>query len=367
MGKKKLLMLLGSVCLALLLTVPAVVGCAAPAPAPPAPAPAVEVYEWKYQHDWSAGENWLFESFGEQCEALSDGRIKVDMFPGGGLVAWGEQLEALRMGTLDLYFCEPSLWKPLIPVTEMEMMATQLAAGAYAMKVLYDDRSDYEGLPFGFGLIEVVREAYLEQQGVYYILPSFNDVGNLFLKESISKYEDLKGRKVYVFPHIARVLAPRTGMVVVDLPPEELYTSLAAGIIDGVGYGAAACGWDMGWHEVTNYMVAWPYNYNPVQNAFLMTPEKWYALPDDIKAIVEAAFIQNIEYMKTAYYYRETYKKKVMEEDYGIEMIHLPQEEGDKYYRWVMEEVDEIMQEDEYCREAGELLKEWAKFYELID
>jgi len=323
-----------------------------------------EVFEWKYQHDWGAGENWLFESFGQEMEAMSNGRIKVDMFPGGGLIAWGEQMEALRMGTLDVYFME-HIWKSLIPVTMIEMAATQLGPGAYPMKVLYDNRKDYEGLPFGFGLLDVVREAYLEQQGVYYILPSFNDVGNFFLKFPISKLEDLKGKKVYMYSHMAGVLAPRTGVVVVDLPPEELYTSLAAGIIDGVGFGAAACGWDMGWHEVTEYFLESPSNYDPVQNALLMAPEKWYALPDDLKAIVENAFTQNIEYMKTAYYYRETYKKQVMEEDYGIQMINLPQEEVDKYHRWVMEEVDEIMEEDEYCREAGEMLKEWVKFYEL--
>jgi TRAP-type mannitol/chloroaromatic compound transport system substrate-binding protein len=112
-------------------------------------------------------------------------------------------------------------------------------------------------------------------------------------------------------------------------------------------------------------MIEWPCNYNPVQNSLLMAPDKWHALPDDIKAIVKNAFTQNIEYMKTAYYYRETYKKKVMEEEYGIEMINLPQEEGDKYHRWVMEELDEVMGEDEYCREAGELVKEWVQFYDL--
>jgi TRAP-type C4-dicarboxylate transport system substrate-binding protein len=299
-------------------------------------------------------------------EAMSNGRIKVDMYPGGGLVAWGEQMEALRMGTLDLYFME-HMWKSLIPVTMIEMYATQLGPEAYAMKVLYDNRKDYEGLPFGFGLLDVVRAAYLEQQDVYYILPSFNDVGNFFLRFPISKWEDLKGHKVYMYSHMADVLAPRTGVTVVDRPPEELYTSLAAGIIEGVGFGAAACGWDMGWHEVTSYMIEWPCNYNPVQNALLMAPDKWHALPDDIKAIVKNAFTQNIEYMKTAYYYRETYKKKVMEEDYGIEMINLPQEEGDKYYGWVMEELEEVMGLDEYCREAGEIVKEWVQFYDLAE
>ena len=114
--------------------------CAAPSPSPspttsPSPPPAEETYHWKYQHDWGAGENWLFESFGQEMEAMSNGRIKVDMYPGGGLVAWGEQMEALRMGTLDLYFME-HMWKSLIPVTMIEMYATQLGPEAYAMKVL---------------------------------------------------------------------------------------------------------------------------------------------------------------------------------------------------------------------------------------
>lgn len=97
-----------------------------------------------------------------------------------------------------------------------------------------------------------------------------------------------------------------------------------------------------------------------------MAPEKWNALPDDIKAIVEAAIIQNSEYMKTAYYYREEYKKKVMEDEYGIEMIYMPLEEGAKYNRWVMEELELIMQEDDYSREAGEIVKEWVKFYDIV-
>lgn len=307
----------------------------------------------------------MFESFYKQLEEMSGGRIVIDMYPSEGLVPFGEEFAALRSGVLDILHTEPWAWGGILPVADVEVMVSLFSPGPLESRVLFEERTDYENLPFGFGLLKVLREEYLEKEDAYYIRPIFGDVSGMFLKEPITKWGDLKGRKVWVVPLCAKVLEP-TGMVTANIPPEEIYTSLATGIIEGVSWGGTSCGWDMGWHEVTSYFVK-PNIQNICNCSYLMSPEAWQALPDDIQAIVEAAIIYNGNFIKNAYTYRELDREKRMVEEHGLTVIQLPPEEIQKYRQWSLRVLEELIQVDEASREAGEIIKDWLEFFSLLD
>ena len=152
-------------------------------------------------------------------------------------------------------------------------------------------------------------------------------------------------------------------MVSVVIPPEELYTSLASGIIDGVEWGGCACGWDMGWHEVAKY-VTFPHVLPVVTASYTMMPDTWESLPDDLKHIVETAVVLNSVDMRTAYRYREQEKLAIMEKDFGVTKITMSEEEQAFYRGLVLQTLDEYMEVDALSREAGEIVKAWLEHFE---
>jgi len=385
MTTKKALMLLGSVCLILMLVVPMMAACAGPAaptpspsptptpspsptptPSPtPGPTPGTEVIKWKFQHGWGAVDNWVFEPFGQRLEELTGGRMVVDgLFCYGGLVPAEESLEALRAGTLNLAHYWGDMWGDEIPAARVEYMISALAEQVQRAWVLYDDRVDYEGLPFGFGVEQLLRDEYAKH-GIYYIGTWLCDESTFFFKEPFESIFDLKGRKVWCAASQARVLEP-TGLVTSTIPPEELYTSLATGIIDGVSWGAAAGGWDMRWHEVAKYIMK-P-SYLPLGTQHLITSlEQWNELPDDLKACVEEACAYGSRFTRTNYIYRETAKLRIMQEDFGVEVCWVSPEEQQWILDRKVELLKEYMEADAASQAVGEKVLEWLKFYGRID
>lgn len=341
----------------------------APSPSPgpslsptPSPPPTEEVFSWKMQHWWGAGEHYLFEMFGERLEEMSGGRIVIDqLYWDGGLVPWDGTHNALKAGTLDIIFDWGEPWADNMPLAgNMEQIAGCLAQDIDQIWTLF---GGYSGE--GFGLTELFRQDYLEKVGLYYIAPHFSDRSALFLKDPIEKWNDLKGRRLFAGRVVGKILEP-TGMVPVAIPPEELYTSLASGIIDGVEWGGTACGWDMGWHEVAKYAML-TYVKPVVPGSYVVTVDTWESLPDDLKNILEAAVIMNSNDIRTSYNYREAEKLAIMEQDFGVTAIYLSEEEQEYYREMVMETLDEYMTADEPSRIAGEKMYEWLRHFKLID
>ena len=60
-------------------------------------------YNWKFQSFWSAGSTnqQAFERFAKNVEAMSGGRIDIEVHAGGSIVPPGEMLDAVKAGILD--------------------------------------------------------------------------------------------------------------------------------------------------------------------------------------------------------------------------------------------------------------------------
>jgi len=378
MKRKQLLMLLGSVCLALMMVA---IACSGPAPTPtpspspsptatptptPAPSPTQEVYHWKMQHQAGAGETWLFEPFVDELREMTNGRIDIEtLASSGGLVPSDEVHHALKTGVLDIAWQASWNYEDIMPMAKIEYLVGMLSPNIEESYSLFDTRTDCDNLPIGFGLTELFREAYLKEEGVYYIAPHFNDDTRLWLLEPISKLEDLKGR-ILLLPAIVEDTLP-VGFTNSNIPCDELYTSLAAGIVEGMEWGGPACGWDMGWHEIMPYMVSRPRMIPTCTMHFVMAPDKWEALPDDLKACVEKAIESSSLYQRTCYEYRNRSKQKIMVEEYGLTVIDLGVEAEKQHMAWMVDTLEEMMQTDAASFEAGNVVLAWLKHFGHLD
>ncbi|MBA7543706.1 hypothetical protein ES705_36043 [subsurface metagenome] len=123
MTRKKILILLGSVCLALTMMVMA---CAAPAPTTPAPTtpappttppvtpapPATPVeFEWRLQGSFGPGDHEPevgIPSFVQFIEEQSNGRLTIDFFYDGEIYAGENMLSALGRGLTEMGNADPT-------------------------------------------------------------------------------------------------------------------------------------------------------------------------------------------------------------------------------------------------------------------
>lgn len=279
MKKGLFMMLAGLIIVAFLMS-----GCAAPAPAPtptpaptPAPAPTVEKYNWRMQR--YSGPTETMESiqrmFEDDIYTLSGGQIEVTSYTGGEIVPNDTLLEALGKGTLEMVQGYGGYWPGLIDVGIVE-------AGIPAAWTNYSEPCY---LWYGKGFIDVLREAYAEQN-VYYLCPAFGANYDLLTKVPVHSLADMKGLKIRTTATVAGLMG-KFDIATVYLPPEELYLALSTGTIDGLIYGGAYDYHELKLEEVASYYTSLSLLYPGWVDNILINMDVWNELPAQLQRAVE--------------------------------------------------------------------------------
>lgn len=187
---------------------------------------AGETYKWKISQgiaeDHPAATRC--KQFAKIVEEKSQGKIKLDYFPAGALGDWSEQIEANRMGTLEI--------------------------GLNAGSTSYDPKTNLMFMPYLFSTWDEARAA-IGSNG--WLTPIFNDlyskiglkVLGIYLnawdgmaytsrvKKGVKVPADAKGIKMRVPPiRIFEVYIPTLGFISTPVAYSETFTALQTGIVD---------------------------------------------------------------------------------------------------------------------------------------
>lgn len=293
MKRKNLLKLIVGVTLVAIMAVaiPLLSGCAAPAPEPtpeptptptpeptPEPEPAEEQPVFKLrgqaaQYSQQVNDYWL--PWADKVEAMSGGRIEIEVFATGELMPDGQVFLALQMGTLD--FALGHLENFCGAATETQMF------GGYIPFAWETDLDllvmwDYYGL-------DVPWSAAWEELGGVKVLDIWTgDPGLILTSKPVESYEDLAGLKLNAYTNVAEVLVD-AGVSSIVLPAEEYYLAGTTGVLDGL---AGWCGvkesYVNGFYEVFPYTLT---NSLGVWQCFnVINLETWNSLPDDLQSIL---------------------------------------------------------------------------------
>jgi len=360
-------MLLGSICLAVVLVVPFVVACAGPAPSPtpsptpspsptltPTPSPTEEVYKWRFQHTWGAAENHFFEQYADIVRGMSGGRIDMEVYSSCELVPDEEILDALAMGTLDMAQSHPDYHLGTVPVGAVEQMPYLYLTIDEKMAVMYQ-----------WGLDDVIREAFYDVYGVRILDFSMCDPGTIILTEDIETIADLKGRRLSVMDPLASILAEQAGTTATYLPPEEIYTALALGTIDGVEYGSAVAMSDMGFHEVAKYFVQPNYQISWF-SLYAISDENYNTMPPDLIDILRQGVRAHAVHMRSLYNAREVEAIEKMRKA-GVKVVQLSDEDIATLFRGTLKALDELKGESTQCEEAVNIIMEALKKFGRVE
>jgi len=374
MKRKRLLTLLGSVCLAVMLLVPLAVSCG---PATPEAAeeeiaaleseidelegdvsakdaeisdledeiaalkkPA-EVIRWRFQSYDSPESLGPYLEFCDKIKRSTDGQIEIEYFPSGALVPAAEQAAAVRDGTLDLTLTWGDYHKGLIPVGEVEAGLPMSWGNIHQAQLFFNV----------YGAREIIREAYAEHN-IYWVTNDLETGCYALLKKPVTKLEDMTDLKFRCTAGIGELLG-KFDIPTVYLPAEELYTSMATGIIDAVIYGTDGDYYSMKLHEQAKYVVNMQL-LDPYTSAILLNMDEWNALPDDLKGIFQDAAIAHFTISYWEYWLEQSSAAK----EAGVfEYLNLAPEDVKKLTEAALVMWDEVAAKSPRCAELIELLK----------
>lgn len=288
-----------------------------------------------------------FDAFVQEVSDMSGGTIKVTLYPVGALVPMKQILESVGNRVVDMATVPEGFWHKNVPVSI-------IGAG---LPFAFKDNMESNYFMFHKGYLKLLRKGY-EKQNIY-VIPFEPYNTGLMTKKPVLKAEDLGGMKLRSFGTMQKWLT-NMGASTVSISGAELYTSLATGVVEGGHWGDAFPMYEMKFHEVVkNYMIPEPIIGS--WNSLWINMDVWKSLTKEQQAIIESAALSAggvLTYNDTRT--RTKIALKDMQENWGVNVNVLPDEEVVKMRKAAMKVWDEIGQDpDPLCKQAIDLLYEF--------
>ena len=314
-----------------------------------------EVYKMRMQHSWGAAENHFFEQYCDVVRELTGGRIDITAFSDGEIVTWDELSDAVAAGVLDMGHTHPDYYEGVVPEGFLE-------SAPYLWRTLDEEMA----VIFRYGIGDIYAEA-LEEVFDYHVLGfQADDCGALMFTREINSLADMEGAVINVLDPTASILAELAGSSATYMGPEEIYTSLALGVLDGVEYGGAKAMGDMGFHEVAKYFLV-PRHQIAYFPFYFINMDLWNELPDDLQVILREAVNANGIYMR-AFYAEGEIKSLAMMKEAGVTVCTLPEEDVEAIFQGALKWLEEdYAAMSPRCERAANICLEALKDFGRID
>jgi tripartite ATP-independent transporter DctP family solute receptor len=163
------------------------------------------------------------EIFADLVSTKTNGEVTVKIFPGAQLGDTGEQIEGLKIGTLDM---------SLAAFSHASQFCPEL--GLFGAPFLFEDEDHFAAV-FDGGVGDTVEAACVDRYGIR-LLNTFTSGYRLLFngKRSVARIEDLEGLKIRVMGGEADAMTWQVfGAIPTPMPYSEVYSALQAGVIDG--------------------------------------------------------------------------------------------------------------------------------------
>lgn len=239
---------------------------------------------WKVQSVWDAGTvgYTLFEEWCNNMKEKTGGELAFTPFPAKAVAADNNALfDAVRTGVLQAMNPFTLYWSGKIPAS---VFLSSYPAGP-------DQPAQWDTMFYGLGMLEMTRDIY-KKYGLYYVGPIHHDANVIHSKKPVNSLADLKGMKIRLPGGMVAEVFEQFGVSTVSLPGSDIFPALEKGTIDAADYVGPAVNWDLGFAQVTKYILFGPPGvmsvYQPVDLMDLtVNMRAWMQLSDQMKQLVE--------------------------------------------------------------------------------
>ena len=300
----------------------------------------VESVTWKVQGYTGAGT--FFDQAGmqlaERINGCAGGRLVIDWYAADTIVAVAEGANAVRDGILDGAWDYPGLYLSIDWALPLFCSSPGLFGDALDM---------YGWMTSGGGeaLYQEIWDDY-SMNGHTIYAGQHDQEDWLWSNFPIETIDDMKGHTLRMMPLMGTVLA-ENDLSVAFVSGTEIVSSMERGVIDAGEYSIPALDKTFGFQDVAKYY-ARPGIHQPTSTQFLnIGVDKWNALPDDLKRIVETCCKEQV---LTFYQFGVMGNLEAMKffEEQGITQTTLTDETVETLLGWV----DAFY--DKYCNDPDQ-------------
>lgn len=274
---------------------------------------------WRMQSLMPAGSsaNKQFETFAQHVDQMSGGRLKIEIVPLDAIVQSDETLDAISQGILDGHFGSVGYFAGQDPAFGV---LGHFIAG-------YDTPEQFQMFYEHGGGLELARELYKEYN-VHFVGAAFWQPEAIPARVPIRSVEDFAAVKIRAPGGVAGEVFSAMGASVVTLPGSEVFQALSSGVVDATDYSSLGQNAQVGLYDVAKFTI-YPSITSMPATDISVNLDKWNALPDDLKAVVETATHEFASNLSAATFLDDQEAVKKITAD-GVEIIDWSPEERRK-------------------------------------
>lgn len=237
----------------------------------------------KMQSSWSASDIFqeMAQQYCDRVEAMSGGRLKIELLPAGAVVGSSQVMDAVHDGIIDCTHTVPVYWYGKNKAASLFGTGPVFGGNANTMMGWF-----YKG--GGQELYKELTQDIMDLNIVSFMgFPMFPQPFGWF-KGEVNKPEDLNGFK-YRTVGLAADLLQNMGMAVAQLPGGEIVPAMERGVIDAFEFNNPTSDRRFGAADVAkNYYLS---SYHQASESFEFTFNRdvYESLEPDLQAILQHA------------------------------------------------------------------------------
>ena len=273
-------------------------------------------------------------AFAQRVQAMSGGRLKIEMLPAGSIVPAFEVLDATNRRVIDGAHTAVIYW----------VGKHRAAAAFYGTFSFGMDWFDFLGWLYEGGGFELYQDWYRNVLKMNVVaIPAWFVPGQPlgWFKKPIAKWEDLKGLKLRI-PGIAGEALREAGMAIVTLPGGEILPAAERGVIDAAEWAGPIFDMRLGLHTIFKYYYLAGMHDPIAENEILINKDAWDRLPADLQEIVKAAATEVSFRWLLGIFRQNAAALKELQEKHGVKVEIVPREINLK----IMEALDRLAEKE---------------------
>ena len=259
-----------------------------------------------------------FEAMAAKLAEDTDGRIEIEVLPGGAVVGAAETLEAIGAGLLDGEYTAPSYFAGKDPA--MGVLGDTLAA--------YPDSATRDGFFSEGGGLDLARELY-DGYGLHLICTVYWPSEQIPSTVPIDGVDGFKGLKVRAPGGLASDLLNRAGASLVNLGVAESVTAMETGTLDATDLANVSLNVALGMHERAKHSIL--ARHSMAVTEMSVSKAKWDALSaEDQTAFTDACNAMSEE-LKTTLTEEDAAAEAKAKDELGVTFTEFGDEDAARF------------------------------------